>query len=493
MTLVSGDPHDQALLQNTHPPDWRNPPAGSYDLVVIGGGTGGLVSALGGAGLGARVALIEKHLLGGDCLNYGCVPSKGLLRAARAVADVRDAAEFGVRSSPPQPDFPAAMGRMRKLRASISKNDSAQRLREHGVDVFLGAARFISPTTVVVEGARLSFKRAILATGGRAAVPDLPGLRETGFLTNETVFSLTALPRRLLVVGTGPIGCELAQAFCRLGSEVTLVGPRLLPREDRDAAAIVEASLRRDGVRMELGARLVRAVRGPEGGKTIFFQREGAEGQATGDEILLAAGRTANVEGLGLTEAGVSSGKHGVEVDDRLRTRNPRIYAVGDVASRYQFTHAADALARFALQNAFFFGRKKESALVMPWCTYTDPEVAHAGAYAGDMGVLDTITVPLQEVDRAILDGETSGFARIHVGAKGRILGATLVSRHAGESIGELTLAITAGLSMSDLARTIHPYPTQAEAWKRAADAWSRKRLTPRVRSLLERIVRWRR
>ena len=500
--LLPDDEHNRALARNAHPEGWQNPPAGRYGLVVIGGGTGGLVSALGAAGLGARVALIEKHLLGGDCLNYGCVPSKAIIRSARTAADVRDAGAFGVRSSPPEPDFAAVLERMRKLRARISKNDSARRLREHGVDVFLGAARFVSPDAVEVGGARLGFKRAILATGGRAAVPDVPGMRETGFLTNETVFSLTALPRRLLVIGAGPIGCELAQAFARLGSEVTLICPRLLPREDRDAAAVVEASLRRNGVRLELDARLARVERGVEG-KTVVFVRSGREGQkdaedrASGDEILLAAGRSPNVEGLGLEEARVGYGKKGVQIDDHLRTQNPRIYAVGDVASGYQFTHAADALARIALQNALFFGRKRQSALVMPWCTYTDPEVAHVGLYESQALEqkleVETFTVPLEEVDRAVLDGETEGFARIHVGKKGRILGATLVSRHAGESIGELTLAITAGVSIAGLARTIHPYPTQAEAWKRAADSWNRGRLTPRAKRVLERIVRWRR
>ena len=499
MSLLPDDEHDRALSQNVHPAGWQNPPAGRYDLVVIGGGTGGLVSALGAAGLGARVALIEKHLLGGDCLNYGCVPSKGLLRSARAVADVREAGELGVRAGPPEPDFAAALSRMRRLRARISRNDSALRLREHGVDVFLGAARFVARDAVEVAGARLFFKRAIIATGGRAAAPsDVPGLREAGFLTNETVFSLTAAPRRLLVVGAGPIGCELSQAFRRLGSEVTLIGPRLLPREDRDAAALVEQALRRDGVRLELDARLTRARRGAGlEGKTLFFTRGGAEASVTGDEILLAAGRTPNVEGLGLEEAFVAWDKRGVQVDDFLRTNNPRILAVGDVASGYQFTHAADALARIALQNALFFGRKRQSALVMPWCTYTDPEVAHVGLYeqqARDRGLaVETFTVPLEEVDRAVLDGETQGFARVHVGKRGRILGATLVSRHAGESIGELSLAITAGLSMGTLSRTIHPYPTQAEAWKRAADAWSRKRLTPRASGVLKRIIQWRR
>ena len=497
--LVPGDPYDAALAENAHPMTWVSPtPAGRYDLVVIGGGTAGLVSALGGAGVGARVALVEKHLLGGDCLNYGCVPSKGVIRAARAVQSVREAGEFGVRVTEPQVDFAAAMARMRRVRARISKNDSAQRLRDHGIDVFLGEARFVSSDAVEVAGARLRFKRAVIATGGRAANLPVAGLRETGYLTNETIFSLTRLPPRLLVVGAGPIGCELAQAFRRLGSEVCVLtdGARVLPREDADAAAIVEGALRREGVRLELRAKLVRVQSGPTG-KTIVYERDGKEERAEGDEILVAAGRAPNVDGLGLEQAGVAFTKKGVQVDDHLRTTNPRVLAVGDVASRYQFTHAADALARIALQNALFFGRKRESALVVPWCTYTDPEVAHVGLYeheAKERGIaVETITVRLDDVDRAVLDGETEGFARVHVGPKGRLLGATLVARHAGESIGELSLAITAGLSMADLAKTIHPYPTQAEAWKRAADEWNRKRLTPRAKRFLSAVIGFRR
>ncbi|GAC1342875.1 MAG: mercuric reductase [Myxococcales bacterium] len=495
LTLVPDDASNRALAANAHPAAHQNPPGGRYDLVVIGGGTAGLVSAFGGAGLGARVALVEQHLLGGDCLNYGCVPSKALLRSARAAAAVREAGGLGVRASEPEPDFGAAMERMRKLRAQISKNDSAQRLRANGVDVFLGAARFEGPDRIGVEGATLQFKRAIIATGGRAASPPVPGLREAGFLTNETVFSLTRLPRRLIVVGAGPIGCELSQAFRRMGSEVSVVSldPRVLPREDADAAALVAAALRREGVRLELGASLVRVETGPSG-KTLVYARDGVEGRVSADEILVAAGRAPNVEGLLLEKAGVAAGKKGVEVDDHLRTRNPRVYAVGDVASHFQFTHAADALARITLQNALFFGRKRASALVMPWCTYTDPEVAHVGLFEEEARArglfVETFTVPLHEVDRALLDGEAEGFARVHAGRKGRILGATLVSRHAGESIGELSLAIAAGLSMADLARTIHPYPTQAEAWKRAADAWNRQRLTPRARAFLRGLLR---
>ncbi len=497
--LVPGDPYDAALAENAHPMDWETPTATArYDLVVIGGGTAGLVSALGGAGLGARVALVEKHLLGGDCLNYGCVPSKGVIRAARAVQAVREAGEFGVRVTEPVVDFAAAMARMREVRARISKNDSARRLRDHGVDVFLGEARFVSTDAAEVAGARLRFKRAVIATGGRAASLPVAGLREAGYLTNETIFSLTRLPPRLLVVGAGPIGCELAQAFRRLGSAVCVLtdGARVLPREDADAAVIVDGALRREGVRLELRAKLVRVQSGPNG-RTIVYERDGKEERAEGDEILIAAGRAPNVDGLGLEQAEVAFTKRGVQVDDHLRTTNPRVFAVGDVASRYQFTHAADALARIALQNALFFGRKRESALVVPWCTYTDPEVAHVGLYeheAKERGIaVETITVRLDDVDRAVLDGETEGFARVHVGPKGRVLGATLVARHAGESIGELSLAITAGLSMADLAKTIHPYPTQAEAWKRAADEWNRKRLTPRAKRFLSAVIGWRR
>jgi pyruvate/2-oxoglutarate dehydrogenase complex dihydrolipoamide dehydrogenase (E3) component len=492
--ILPADAHDAALLGNAHPGDWTNPePARRYDLVVIGGGTGGLVSALGGAGLGARVALVERALLGGDCLNHGCVPSKAIIRAGRAVQAVREAAGFGVHTGGVEVDFGAAMERMRRLRARISRNDSAQRLREHGVDVFLGNARFIARDAVEVDGAHLRFKRAIVATGGRPA--ELPVLADAGFLTSETVFALTALPRRLLVVGAGPIGCELAQTFRRLGSEVAMVAldPRVLPKDDPDAATIIDGKLRSEGIRLELGAKLVSAAGGRE--KTIVYERDGKSGSIVGDEILLAAGRVPNVEHLDLERAGIASSKQGVQVDDRLQTTNPRVHAVGDVAARWQFTHLADAQARIALQNALFFGRKRTSALVVPWCTYTDPEVAHVGLTPQDLQGAEhrTFTVPLAEIDRAVLDGEEEGFARVHCDRRGRILGATWVARHAGESIGEIALAMTAGLSLSDLARTIHPYPTQAEALKRAGDLWMRSRLTPRAKRLLSAIVRARR
>jgi pyruvate/2-oxoglutarate dehydrogenase complex dihydrolipoamide dehydrogenase (E3) component len=402
---------------------------------------------------------------------------------------VRDAGEFGVRTGAVQVDFAAAMERMRRLRARIAKNDSAERLRSAGVDVYFVRATFVAPDALELDGRRLVFARAILATGSRPATLEVPGLAEAGFLTNETIFSITELPRRLAVVGAGPIGCELAQTFRRLGSEVTMLsrGLRVLPRDDPDAAAIVEARFRSEGIHLELGTKLVRV----EPDRTVVHER----GRIAADAILVAVGRARVVDGLGLEAAGVAFSAKGVAVDDHLRTTNPRIFAAGDVASRFQFTHAADALARVALQNALFFGRSRQSALVVPWCTYTEPEIAHVGlsAHEARERSCTTFTVPLEDVDRAVLDGETEGFARVHAGKHGRILGATLVAAHAGEMIGELSLAMTAGLTLGDLARTIHPYPTQAEALKRAGDQFMRSRLTPRLKELLTRLMRWRR
>ncbi|MEK6606583.1 MAG: mercuric reductase [Myxococcota bacterium] len=493
--ILPDDAHNRALVANVHPPAWVNPePTGCYNLVVVGAGTAGLVSAAGAAGLGAKVALVERHLLGGDCLNFGCVPSKGILRSAHAVHDVRTAASFGVQvDGVVRVDFGAAMARMRGLRAGISRNDSVHRLTALGVDVYLGEARFLAGETLEVGGCRLRFKRAVLATGARAAGLPVPGLAEAGYLTNETVFSLTELPRRLVVIGAGPIGCELAQAFRRFGSEVTVVSldERLLPREDEDAAAIVTARFEKEGVNLALGARLVRVAR--EGAsKVVAFDRGRGEEQVAGDEVLVAVGRAPNVEALGLEAAGIEFDRFGVKVDDRLRTTNRRVYAAGDICSVHKFTHAADAMARVVLQNALFFGRKKASALRIPWCTYTDPEVAHVGLYEKEAVAkgLDvrTHTVELAEVDRAILDGEAEGFARVHVDARsGHILGATLVARHAGDMLGEVVLAMNEGHRIDALSRAIAPYPTQGEVWKRLGDAHQRLRLTPRLKRWLAR------
>jgi pyruvate/2-oxoglutarate dehydrogenase complex dihydrolipoamide dehydrogenase (E3) component len=497
--LAPPDEHNRALAANVHPPDWVHPePAGHYNLVVLGGGTAGLVAAAGAAGLGAKVALVEKKLLGGDCLNVGCVPSKALLRCARAAADVRDAAQFGVRiPEGATVDFPAVMERMRKLRAQISPHDSAQRFRELGVDVFLGTARFTGRDAVAVGGRTLRFARAVIATGGRAAELPVPGLREAGYLTNETVFSLTRLPRRLAVIGAGPLGCELAQAFARFGSRVFLIEALhgILPKEDPDGSEIVRQSLLRDGIRILCCGKELRVSRDGDG-KRLAVDSHGEHCELTVDEILLGGGRAPNVEGLGLEAAGVEFDKKGVKVNDRLRTTNPRIYAAGDICSKYPFTHTADAMARIVLQNALFPGRAKASALTVPWCTYTDPEIAHVGIYekeAGEQGIaVQTFVQQLDEVDRAVLDGEAEGFVKVHVRqGTDLVLGATVVARHAGEMISELTLAMVGRLGLKTLARTIHPYPTRAEAIKKVADAYNRTRLRPWVKRLLGKWLSW--
>ena len=494
------DAHNQALVDNVRPADWDNPaPAERYNLVVVGAGTAGLVTAIGAAGLGARVALVERDLMGGDCLNVGCVPSKALLRAARAAADVREAGAFGVQVPPgARVDFPAVMERMRRLRARISHADSARRYRDAGIDVFLGAGRFTGPDAVAVGPHTLRFRKAVIATGARAAALPIPGLAEAGALTNETVFGLTALPRRLAVIGAGPIGCELAQAFARFGAEVTLleVAPQILIREDPDAAARVERALVRDGVRLVLGAQ-IRRVERPGAGKRLHIEAGGEARALEADEILVAVGRAPNVEGLGLETVGVAHDlRAGVAVDDRLRTTNPRIFAAGDVCSELRFTHHSDFQARIVIQNALFRGRARASALTLPWCTYTDPEIAHVGLYEHEAAArglrVRTFVQELEDVDRAVLDGETEGFVKVHVAERGdRILGATIVARHAGEMLPELTLAMASGIGLSRIARAIHCYPTQAEGIRRLGDAYNRTRLTPGVKRLLGAWLRW--
>jgi pyruvate/2-oxoglutarate dehydrogenase complex dihydrolipoamide dehydrogenase (E3) component len=500
--MLADDPYDKQLIENCHPSDWTNPkPAGKYNLVVIGAGTAGLVSAAGAAGLGAKVALIERALMGGDCLNVGCVPSKAVIRAARAVYDARG----GVESAVPlecRPDvaFTAAMKRMRKLRAGISEHDSAERFRKLGVDVYIGHGRFIGPSAAEVAGARLEFDRAVIATGARAADLPVPGLKEAGYLTNENIFTLTELPRRMAVIGAGPIGCELAQSFARFGSQVFLIEALhgVLPNEDPDAGEILRQSMTEsDGVKlMCCGKELT--VSKTDGAKRLKLDSHDHRYDFVVDEILVGGGRKPNVEGLGLEEARVQYTAQGITVDDRLRTSNSRIYAAGDICSRYKFTHAADAMARIVLANALFYGRRRVTRLVIPWCTYTDPEIAHVGYYEKDGRTagfdVATITQPLNDVDRAILDGENTGFARVHYDKKtGRILGGTLVARHAGEMISELTLAIAAKQKVDVLASTIHSYPTQAEVWRKIGDAYMRTKLTPMVTKLFKEWLAWKR
>lgn len=497
--ITPPDPYNQDLINQVHPLDWVNPtPVDRYDLVVIGAGTAGLVVAAGaaGLGLGLKVALIEKHLMGGDCLNVGCVPSKCVIRSARVVGEIQAAERLGIKADSIDIDFAAVMQRMRRIRAGISHHDAAARFQSLGVDVFLGVGQFVAPDAIAVEGQTLRFKKAVIATGARAALPMVPGLVEAGFLTNETVFSLTERPQRLAVIGGGPIGCELAQAFHRLGCQVTLIhkNDQVLDREDPDAAKIVQTTFQREGIQLILAAALQR-VEVTEAGKVLHVRQAGQSSQITVDDILIGAGRVPNVEGLNLEQVGVEYDRHyGVKVNDYLQTTNPRIYAAGDICMNWKFTHAADAAARIVIKNTLFspfgLGRSRLSNLVMPWVTYTSPEVAHVGLYARDAqqhGIeFETIQIDLRTVDRAIADGEEEGFVKIMY-RKGtdRILGATIVANHAGEMISELTTAIVNNLGLSQLSSVIHPYPTQAEAIKKAADAYRRTLLTPRTKALL--------
>lgn len=493
------DEHNQLLESHVRPPEWKNPtPTGRYHLVVIGAGTAGLVTAAGAAGLGARVALIERELMGGDCLNVGCVPSKGLISAGRAVRSVRKASEFGVNvPSGVQIDFAAAMQRMRRLRAGISPADSAQRFQNLGVDVFLGNGSFVDSHTIDVDGQRLSFKRAVIATGARAAAPPIPGLDQVEYLTNETVFSLTELPARFGVIGAGPIGCEMAQTFSQLGSEVFLVEAEhgILPREDPEAAEIVAAAMHDDGVKLLCCGRDLQLSHAQDGAARLSVSSHEQSYDVTVDKLLIAVGRAPNVEELNLQAVGVAYDKKGVQVNDRLQTTNRRIFAAGDVCSPYQFTHAADFMARIVIQNTLFLGRAKVSGLTIPWCTYTSPELAHVGLHGhvasrGQMNV-NTFTQPFSEVDRAILEGD-EGLVKVHL-RKGTdtILGATIVAKHAGDMISEFTLAMTNGLGLKKIASTIHPYPTQAEAVRKVGDQFNRTRLTPFVKLLFDKWLRW--
>lgn len=507
MQLWPDDEHNRVLLQNVRPHGWVNPnPINRYNLVVIGAGPAGLVTSAIAAGIGARVALIEKHLMGGDCLNVGCVPSKGMIQAARGWAELGRVPSLGVRL--PEGviyDFPVAMARMRKLRARISALDSAHRFQGLGVDVYLGEGRFTGQETVEVEGKTLRFTNAAICTGARAAEPAIPGLQEAGYLTNETVFNLVDRPRRLAVFGAGAIGCEFGQAFARFGSRVTVFEQerRVLPREDVDAASVVEQSMRRDGVAFVCDCR-VNQIKGTEGGKVVQYVCGGHSHELEVDEILVGAGRAPNVEGLNLESVGVSfDSRRGIHVDPFLRTTNPRIFAAGDVCSAYKFTHAADAMAQIVIQNALFphplgLGYARADSLIIPWCTYTEPELAHVGLSETDARAkgleIETYTFELRDVDRAILDGQDEGFARVHV-KKGtdKILGATLVATRAGDMINEFSVLMNAGLGLKVIAKTIHPYPTQAEVVKKVANAWRKAQFTSRQKEWLSKWFAWRR
>lgn len=430
-------------------------PADRYNLVVIGGGPAGLVAAFAAAGLGAKVALVERHLLGGDCLIWGCVPSKALLRSAHVAASLRHASALGV-SAEVSTDFGAVMARVRRIRAGIAPHDSAERLRSEGIDVFLGEARFTGRDRLKVGDAELVFAKACIATGARAAMPPIPGLDTAGALTNEALFGLTERPRRLAIIGAGVIGTEMAQAFAGFGTEVTLIdfAERVLPREHPDASALVGAALERDGVTLRLGVGVASVSR--DGDVRTVVLSDGATVDA--DQLLVAVGRQPNLD-LDLERAGVAYGKRGIAVDANLRTTNPAIFAAGDVVGQAQFTHAADHHARLVIRNALFAGRAKVDDLVIPRVTYTHPEVAAVGLSPEEAGELDVYRVGLDETDRGRTDGDEGDFIAVVADKKGRIHGATIVAEGAGELLAPVTLAMTHGLTLGQIASTIHPLP----------------------------------
>jgi len=553
LCLQPDDEFNRSLRQNVHPTDWINPtPTDRYDLVVIGGGTAGLVVAAGaaGLGLGLKVALIERQWLGGDCLNTGCVPSKTLLRSARVIGELDRAQALGIDATA-SVDFAAVMTRLRRIRAAISPHDSVERFTSLGVDVFLGAAQFDDRGGVKVQSVQnsddrplgnrhpadqtnspnrdrldwdrldwdrpdrdgsnqalmgdpsandryLRYRKAVIATGARAAIPEIPGLATAGYLTHETIFSLTTCPDRLLVLGGGPIGCELGQALQRLGAQVTIVqrGAQLLKQSEPNAAIILQNQLQKDGVTVKLQTQVSQVEQTPTG-KRVTLHTEAGETTIEVDEILVAAGRVPNLENLNLAAVGVAWTAQGVTVNDHLQTTNPKIYAAGDICLSQKFTHAADAAARLVIQNALFspfrWLQARLSAVTIPTVIFTDPEVAQVGlteAAAIAQGYrYRVIEMPFERLDRAITDAETDGYLKLlHDENSDRILGATIVAVHAGEMISEVTSAIVHRLGLNALSQVIHAYPTQAECLKKAADTYKKTKLTPTTQKLLKII-----
>jgi pyruvate/2-oxoglutarate dehydrogenase complex dihydrolipoamide dehydrogenase (E3) component len=473
---------------------------GTYDLVVIGGGTAGLVTASGSAGIGARVALVERERLGGECLWNGCVPSKALIAAARASTEARTAGRYGVRVQGEETDFTAVMHWVRSAQERIAPHDSPERFRGLGVDVIQGEARFTGERSIVVDGRAITAKRIVIATGSAPAVPPIPGLSEVSYLTNESIFSLTALPHRLLVLGGGPIGLELAQAFTRLGSEVHVIeaAPQLLAREDAELAAALGERLRAEGVRLHLGAKASRVERQPNGnGVRVTATRSGDHETSEsftldGDVLLVATGRTPRLESLDLARGGVEAGKGGITVNAGLRTTAKGVWAAGDCVGPLRFTHVADYQARLVIRNAFFPFSSKADYSVVPWVTFTEPELAHVGLTEEEARERhgDGVRVwrrPFAEVDRAITDGETNGMVKLLTTPRGKILGGHVLGHGAGSLIGEITLAMKHGISAGALGNTMHAYPTYPEAIKQAAEQYTKSRFT----GALERVVNW--
>jgi len=480
----------------------RKPKSFDYNLIAIGAGAAGLVAAYIGAAVKAKVALIEKHRMGGDCLNTGCVPSKALIRTARLLAEARDAKKYGLNSLSADFDFAKVMERVERVIAKVAPHDSVERYTALGVDVIHGAARLVSPWEVEVNGRRLCARSIVIATGARPLVPDIPGLDAIEALTSDNVWSLRALPRRLLVLGGGPIGCELAQSFARFGAAVSLVemAPRLLPREDPEVGALLAERLARDGVTVATGHTALRFEAAADGqGGVLIANANGAEVRLEFDRVLLALGRTPNTEGFGLRELGVELGPRGhVAADGCLRTNFPNILVAGDVAGPYQFTHMAAHQAWYAALNGLLapFWSFKVDDRVVPWVTFTDPEVARVGLSeeeAKAQGIAVEVTrYGIDDLDRAIADSNDEGFVKVLTPpGKDRILGALIVGAQAGELLPEFVLAMKHGLGLNKLLGTIHAYPTMNEANKYAAGVWKRAHTPQRVLRFAERFFAW--
>ncbi len=466
-----------------------------YNVVVIGAGTAGLVTAAGTAALGGRVALIERNLMGGDCLNFGCVPSKALISSARLIQQIRESEKWGLDRQVPRFVFERVFERMRVRRAKIAPNDSQERFESLGVDVFRGEARFVSSHEIEVNDQKLRAKNFVIATGSRAVIPKIEGIDKVPYFTNETIFDeLKQKPERMIVLGGGPIGCELGQVLARLGTKVTILqrGSQLLPREDSDVAEVLQRQLEREDVRIEFGAEAKSAARQGNSMRLDCLHKDGSGFQLNVEALLVAAGRMPNIDKLNLGAAGVRFNKRGVIVNEYLQTSQPHIYAAGDIAGSFQFTHLADAHARVVVRNILMplqLLRQKTETAVLPWVTYTDPEIAHVGfgereAQKSNIAY-DLFVVPLEEVDRAVVESEEIGFAKVLTAKDSdKILGVTIVGARAGDLIHEFVLAMKAGIGLGTIASTIHAYPTFAELARKTGDKYNRTRLTPRAKKV---------